>query len=109
MGGIYGRLLALSANWLFLLVFGIILDLLGATKFFIHLSKLLAAKLHTGTGITTTFADALIGMVTGGGGQAVTITGSFAIPLMLRADYTLEEAAALTASATRKVARSCPR
>ncbi|MBN2325239.1 MAG: TRAP transporter fused permease subunit [Spirochaetes bacterium] len=99
--GIYGEVLSVSANFIFLfVVFGGVLQATGATKFFIELGKLIGRGLRGGPGLTAVVSSAAVGSVTGNIAANITITGSFTIPLMKKTGYTPEQAAAIEAAAS---------
>ena len=99
--GIYGAVLPISANFIFLfVVFGGVLQATGATRFFIELGKLIGRRLHGGPGLMAVVSSAAVGSVTGNIAANIAITGSFTIPLMKKTGYTPEQAAAIEAAAS---------
>jgi len=101
--GIYGVALSASASYIYLfLLFGAILEVTGATSFFIEVGKLLTNKLKLtgGMGQTAVIGSGLVGMVTGSASANVAITGNFTIPAMKRAGFKPEIAGAIEAVAS---------
>lgn len=99
--GIFGVVLPTSANYIFLFVlFGALLQALGGTKFFMLLAKMVAGRMQGGPGIMSVVSSSLVGSITGSAAANVAITGSFTIPLMKKAGYRPEHAAAIEASAS---------
>ena len=100
-GGIYGKALVTSANYIFLfIVFGGVLQAVGATEFFMQLGRLLSGKIRGGPGLMSVVSSAATGSVTGSTAANIAITGSFTIPLMKRVGYKPEQAAAIEAAAS---------
>jgi TRAP transporter 4TM/12TM fusion protein len=101
LSGVYGQILAISANFIFLFVlFGAILQTSGATVFFEHVGRLVGRKLAAGPAISSVVTSALVGTITGSVGANIATTGSFTIPLMKKAGYKPEEAGAIEAAAS---------
>ena len=99
--GLYGNLLGLSANYLFLfIVFGSVLHAFGGLRFVVQLGNLAASKLKSGPAALAIVSSALLGSVTGSSAANITITGSFTIPLMKKAGYTPEKAGAIEAASS---------
>jgi TRAP transporter 4TM/12TM fusion protein len=99
--GVYGEVLSVSANFIFLfVVFGGVLQATGATKFFIEFGKLIGRGLRGGPGLMAVVSSAAVGSVTGNIAANIAITGSFTIPLMKKTGYTPEQAAAIEAAAS---------
>ncbi len=99
--GLHESALAASANYIFLfVVFGSLLQAVGATDFFLQLAKLVSGKFKGGPAMMAVVSSALVGSVTGSVVANVTITGSFTIPLMKRVGYKPEHAGAIEASAS---------
>lgn len=94
--GIYGEVVAISANYIFLLVlFGSVLDAAGGTRFIMGIGNLAGAKLRSGPAAVAVVGSSLLGMVTGSTAANITITGSFTIPMMKKVGYKPEQAAAI--------------
>jgi len=99
--GIYGMLLNVSVNILFLLViFGSIFEATGVTTFFMELGTLFARHLPGGAGQTAVFSSSFVGMVNGAAVANVAITGSVTIPVMKKAGFRGEIAGAIEAMAS---------
>lgn len=99
--GLYGNLLGLSANYLFLfIVFGSVLHAFGGMRFIIQLGNLAASKLRSGPAALAIISSALLGSITGSSAANITITGSFTIPLMKKAGYTPAQSGAIEAAAS---------
>jgi TRAP transporter 4TM/12TM fusion protein len=99
--GIFGDILGLSANYLFLMmVFGSFLVASGADIFFWEIGKLAGAKLAGGPGIIAVISSMLFGTVSGSGPANVAVTGTFTIPMMKNVGYRPEQAGAIEAVAS---------
>ncbi len=99
--GIYGNLLILSANYLFLFIFfGAALEAFGGLRFIKTVGFLLASKFRSGAAALSIFTSAFLGSVTGSTVANITITGSFTIPLMKNSGYKAEQAAAIETAAS---------
>lgn len=99
--GIYGRVLPVSANFIFLfVVFGGILRATGGTTFFLQLARLVAGKLQGGPGMMAVVSSAAVGSIIGSAAANVAVTGSFTIPLMKKVGYKPEQAAGIEAAAS---------
>ncbi|MFW6428248.1 MAG: TRAP transporter permease [Desulfosalsimonas sp.] len=99
--GIYGMLLNVSANVLFLLViFGSIFQATGITRFFMEFGQLISRHVSGGAGQTAVFSSSFVGMVNGVAAANVAITGSYTIPVMKQSGFSGEEAAAIEAMAS---------
>ncbi len=99
--GLYGTILGISANYLFLFVaFGSVLQISGAGKFFINVGKVLGGRLAGGAALTAVVSSALLGTLTGSVSANVVTSGSYTIPLMKRSGYEAEQAGAIEAAAS---------
>lgn len=99
--GMYGSILNVSANYIFLFVlFGGLLGASGATRFFLEVGKIVGRKLAGGPAMTAVVSSALVGTVTGSGAANVAITGVFTIPLMKKVGYKPEQAGGIEAAAS---------
>ncbi len=99
--GTFGRVLALSANFLFVFIlYGAVLQATGASRFFIQVGNLAGKRLAGGPGLTAVVSSALVGMSSGSGAANVAITGPFTIPLMKKVGYSPEQAGAIEAAAS---------
>ncbi len=100
-GGIYGQVLGISANYIFLFVlFGGLLGATGAARFFNQVGALAGSKMAGGPAITAVISSALMGSVTGSVMANVATTGSFTIPMMKKAGYKPYQAGAIEAAAS---------
>lgn len=98
--GMYGAVLDMSANQIFLFIFfGALLQVTGATSFFMNFGKLFGRWLRGGPAITSVASSALVGMVTGSVTVNALITGPLTIPLMKKVGYKPAQAAAIESSA----------
>lgn len=99
--GMYGTVLSISASYLFLfMAFGAVLQISGATKFFIEVGKLVGRKLAGGTALAAVVSSGLLGGLTGSVSSNVAMVGPYTIPMIKRAGYTAEQAAAIQAAAS---------
>ncbi len=99
--GVFGFVLTLSANYIFLFVlYGVLLQVTGATRFFIELAKVPGRWLAGGPAMTAVVSSALVGTSTGSGMANVAITGPFTIPLMKKSGYTPAMAGGIEAAAS---------
>ncbi len=99
--GIFGSLLAVMANFgVNLVIFGSLLEMAGANKFFLEVGKAAGKKMAGGPGQTAVVGSSLVGMVSGGAVGNVLITGSFTIPMMKKAGFKPETAGAIEAAAS---------
>lgn len=99
--GLYGSLLILSANYLFLfIIFGTILEAFGGLKFIICIGNWAARYFRSGAASLSIFSSALLGSITGSTVANITVTGTFTIPLMKKTHYTAEQAAAIETAAS---------
>ena len=99
--GVFGPILAISANFLFVFIlFGALLQATGASRFFIEVGKWAGKHFTGGPGLTAVVSSALVGMSSGSGMANVAITGPFTIPLMRKVGYTAEQAGAIEATAS---------
>lgn len=101
ISGIYGVVLGISANYIFLfIVFGALLQAVGASNFFLQVGRLFGSRLKGGPALAAVFCSLLMGMVTGGPTANVAVVGPFTIPLMKRIGYKPHQAAAIEAAAS---------
>ena len=99
--GVYGKLLILSANYLFLFIFfGATLEAFGGLRFVMSVGSLAASKFRSGAAALSIFSSSLLGSVTGSTVANITITGTFTIPLMKKGGYTSQQAAAIETAAS---------
>jgi TRAP transporter 4TM/12TM fusion protein len=101
LNGLYGTILGISANYLFLFVaFGSVLQISGAGKFFVQVGRLLGQRLAGGAALTAVVSSALLGTLTGSVSANVVTSGSYTIPLMKKSGYQPEQAGAIEAAAS---------
>jgi TRAP transporter 4TM/12TM fusion protein len=99
--GIYGSVLAISADYLFLLiVFGSLLMAAGSGSFFLELGKLAGRRFRGGAGIAAATSSALFGTISGSGMADVVVTGTFTIPMMRSVGYSAVQAAGIETTAS---------
>lgn len=95
------QFLNISSNYIFLfVVFGALLQQLGGTKFFFFVGERISALIRGGPAMMAVVSSAVVGSITGSGAANVLITGTFTIPMMKKAGYTPEQAAAIEAAAS---------
>lgn len=100
MNGILGAPLAAASTYVFLFVLlGVALYQSGAGQFLIDLAQSAASRARGGAAKAGVLSCALFGMVSGSPTSDAVTTGTFSIPLMKRAGYSSEDAAALVAVA----------
>jgi TRAP transporter 4TM/12TM fusion protein len=99
--GIYGSDVAISANYIFLLVFfGSVLEACGGTRFIIQLGNIIGMKMRSGPAAVAVIGSSLLGTVTGSTAANISICGSYTIPMMKKVGYTPETAAAIEAASS---------
>lgn len=99
--GLYGSLLILSANYLFLfIIFGTVLEAFGGLRFIMCIGNWAARYFRSGAASLSIFSSALLGSITGSTVANITVTGTFTIPLMKKSNYTPEQAAAIETAAS---------
>jgi len=99
--GIYGIPLDVSANTVFLFVlFGSMLDKLGAGHFFNDLAISLLGRYKGGAAKAAIVSSGLTGLVSGSSIANVVTTGTFTIPLMKKVGYPAKIAAATEVAAS---------
>jgi len=100
-GGVFSRLLPVSANYIFLfMLFGGLLSRTGATRFFMEVGRWVGSKVRSGPGLSSVVTSALVGMVNGAPAANIAITGAFTIPLMKKVGYKPHQAAAIETGAS---------
>ncbi|WP_249872640.1 TRAP transporter permease [Oceanobacillus saliphilus] len=99
--GVFGTPIQISAKFIFLfLFFGVILANTNIGKFFNDLAFALTGRYTGGTAKAAVAASALQGMVSGSSVGNTVASGSFTIPMMKKAGFKPEVAAATEASAS---------
>ncbi|MFD1204743.1 MULTISPECIES: TRAP transporter permease [Sporosarcina] len=99
--GVFGKPVQISAKFIFLfLFFGVLLVNTPIGKFFNNLAFSLTGRYTGGTAKAAVVASALQGTVSGSSVGNTVATGSFTIPMMKRAGFKPEFAAATEASAS---------
>jgi TRAP transporter 4TM/12TM fusion protein len=99
--GIFGVPLDVSASTVFLFVlFGAMLAKSGGGRFFVRLAFSLLGRFKGGPAKAAVLASGLTGMVSGSSIANTVTTGTFTIPLMKRAGYPAEKAAAVEVAAS---------
>lgn len=98
--GIFGVVLGVSANMVFLfLLFGGLLYVSGA-NFILELGKAAGRRFVSGPAQTAVVASSMVGTITGSAVANVALTGSFTIPLMKDSGYPPNTAGAVEATAS---------
>jgi TRAP transporter 4TM/12TM fusion protein len=99
--GIYGLGISVSSNYIFLFImFGALIQITGAPRFFEEFSKLFGSRLRGGGAMTAVVSSCAFGMVSGSATSNVATTGAFTIPLMKRLGYKPHQAGAIEAAAS---------
>ena len=99
--GVYGPILGLSANYLFLMIiFGAMLYAFGGVRFIMGVGKWLGTKFKSGPAAVAVLGSSLLGSMTGSTVANVTITGAYTIPLMKKGGYEPKQAAAIEAASS---------
>ncbi len=99
--GIYGIVLGISANFIFLFIlFGAVLQISGATEFFVQIGRLIGRRFRSGAALSAVVTSCLLGTSNSGVSANIIITGSFTIPMMKKIGYKPYQAAAIEATAS---------
>ena len=99
--GIFGVPLGVSAGFVFLFVlFGSLLERAGAGEYFIKLAYAMLGKYSGGPAKASVVASGLTGIISGSSTANVVTTGVFTIPLMKKAGFPPEKAAAVEVAAS---------
>jgi TRAP transporter 4TM/12TM fusion protein len=99
--GLLGIPVAVSATFVIIFIlFGALLDRLGAGGFFIDLAQALTGRVRGGPALTSVAASGMMGSISGSSVSNVVTTGAFTIPLMQRTGYTPLFAGAVEAVAS---------
>lgn len=98
--GIYGTPLDVASTYIVLFtIYGAVLDLSGASKFFVDLSFAAFRKSRTAAGRTVSLAGFLLGTVSGSGTATAVSIGSVSWPILRRAGYPKDQAGGVIAAA----------
>lgn len=101
LGGIFGVPLGVSATEIALfIIFGAILMHGGGSHLFSNIAAGLTARMSGGPAKVAVIASCLMGTITGSGAANVATTGTITIPMMKKAGYRPEFAAAVEALAS---------
>ncbi len=99
--GVFSTPLGVSATFIFMFIlFGKILEVSGAGKFFIDLSVAGMGQYRGGPAKTAIIASSILGTISGSAVANTVTTGAFTIPLMKRTGYKKDFAAAVEAVAS---------
>ncbi|GIF18269.1 C4-dicarboxylate ABC transporter permease [Paractinoplanes tereljensis] len=98
--GFYGTPLDVAATYIVLFtIYGAVLDLSGASRFFVDLSVAAFRKSRSAAGRTAVAAGFLLGTVSGSGTATTVSVGAVTWPLLRRAGYPAEQAGGMLAAA----------
>jgi TRAP transporter 4TM/12TM fusion protein len=98
--GIFGVPLDVAATYIILFtIYGAVLELSGASRFFLDLSFAAFGQSRAGPGRTVTLAGFLLGTVSGSGVATTVTLGGVSWPILKRAGYPKEEAGGVLAAA----------
>jgi TRAP transporter 4TM/12TM fusion protein len=96
--GVYGTPISVSANYIILFcIYGAFLSQFGCGEFLFRLSSTLTKKFVAASAKTSIIFSALLGMLSGSAAGNVAVTGSLTIPMMVKDNYTPEQAGAISA------------
>lgn len=99
--GIYGIPLGVAATFVFVFIlFGALLEVTGAGRFFMDLAYALTGRQSGGPAKAAVVASAAMGSVSGSAIANVVTSGAFTIPLMKRVGYRPEESGGIEAAAS---------
>lgn len=99
--GIFGIPLNASVNFLYyFIIFGVLFASLGGGKVFMDLGLKISSKSSGGPAKAAVLSSAFLGMINGSAVANVTTSGVMTIPLMKKAGYRPEQAAAIEAVAS---------
>lgn len=99
--GIYGFVLGISANFIFIfIVFGAMLQVSGATQFFVQVGRLVGKRFRSGPALSAVVTSCLLGTCNSGVSSNIIVTGSFTIPLMKQMGYKPHQAGGIEAAAS---------
>lgn len=98
--GFYGTPLDVAASYIVLFtIYGAVLELSGAGRFFVELSAAAFRRSRTGAGRTAVASGFLLGTVSGSGAATTVSIGAVTWPLLRRAGYPPERAGGMLAAA----------
>ncbi|HET6530979.1 MAG TPA: TRAP transporter fused permease subunit [Actinoplanes sp.] len=98
--GFYGTPLDVAATYIVLFtIYGAVLDLSGASRFFVDLSVAAFRKSRSAAGRTAVAAGFLLGTVSGSGTATAVSVGAVTWPMLKRAGYPPEHAGGMLAAA----------
>jgi len=98
--GLFGTPLEVAATYIILFtIYSAVLELSGATRFFLDLSFAAFGQSRAGPGRTVTLAGFLLGTVSGSGVATTVALGGVSWPLLRRSGYPREEAGGVLAAA----------
>jgi len=98
--GFYGTPLDVAATYIVLFtIYGAVLDLSGASRFFVDLSVATFRKSRSAAGRTAVAAGFLLGTVSGSGTATAVSVGAVTWPMLRRAGYPAEQAGGMLAAA----------
>ncbi|WBB66981.1 TRAP transporter fused permease subunit [Micromonospora sp. WMMD812] len=98
--GFYGPPLDVAASYIVLFtIYGAVLDLSGAGRFFVELSTAAFRRSRTAAGRTAVASGFLLGTVSGSGAATTVSIGAVTWPILRRAGYPAERAGGMLAAA----------
>ncbi|RKN56256.1 TRAP transporter fused permease subunit [Micromonospora costi] len=98
--GFYGTPLDVAASYIVLFtIYGAVLDLSGAGRFFVDLSAAAFRRSRTAAGRTAVASGFLLGTVSGSGAATTVSIGAVTWPILRRAGYPAERAGGMLAAA----------
>lgn len=99
--GIFGLVLEVTATYVLLfVVFGALMNRFGAGDFFVRLPYALTAGFRGGPAKAAVLGSGMMGMISGSATANTVATGTFTIPLMIRAGYKPHVAGAIEPAAS---------
>lgn len=99
--GLFGQTIYVSAKYIFLFIlFGTVLELTGAGKWFVDLAYAICGKARGGPAQAAVYSSMLMGTINGSGAANVVTTGTFTIPLMKKVGLKPSMAGAVEAVAS---------
>lgn len=99
--GMFGTALITCARFIFIFIlFGAVLDLIGAGEFFVNLAFSFTGRVKGGAAQAAIYSSMLMGMISGSGPANVVTTGTFTIPMMKKVGFNKNIAGAIEAVAS---------